>query len=155
MNHPCNAALSSWTAPGLQKRFTLRQANRALVLVRRIVADVVADFGRVQELQEILELEQQFGSPEYLREVHGQMVTVVSRLQCCLEELAAVGVVLRDFGRGVVDFPARVAGRDVCFCWQFGEQTVQYWHGPGGGLADRKPISELIEALAPSPVENA
>ena len=155
MDHFCDFALSPWTVPGLQKPFTLRRANRALVLVRRIVADVVADFSRMQELQEILELEQQFGSLEYLRQVHQQMVAVAGRLRGCLEELAAVGVVLRDFARGVVDFPARVAGRDICFCWRLGEQAVQHWHRPNEGLAERKPISELVGSVVPSPVKNA
>ena len=44
-----------------EKIFTLAQANRALVLVRRIVEDIVSDYARVLEYQEVLELEQRYG----------------------------------------------------------------------------------------------
>ncbi|KKL19645.1 hypothetical protein LCGC14_2463400, partial [marine sediment metagenome] len=115
------------------------------------VADIVADYARLLELQEILELEQQYGSAESLAETRAAMVETVHPLQGYLSELDAVGVSLRDFGRGLVDFPARVAGADILFCWQLGEQSVLYWHRPDEGLSGRKPISELASVVEGAP----
>jgi len=130
------------------RRFSLRRANRALVLVRRIVTDVVGDYSRVLELQEILELEQQYGSRELLRTLQADVARAVGRTRRCLEELAAVGVELRDFGRGLVDFPARVAGREIFFCWQLDEERIMFWHDRHEGVSGRRPISELADLAA-------
>jgi len=129
-------------------RFSLRRANRALVLVRRIVADVVAEHSRMLELQEMLELEQRHGPVDYLERVKKVMAVSVKRLRRYLGELDAVGVHIQDCSRGRVDFPARVAGRDVVFCWELGEDAIAYWHPPGAGFAGRKRISELVAPRA-------
>ena len=131
-----------------QRCFDLDQAGRALVLVRRIVADIVADYPRMIEMQEILELEQRYGSVEYIQQVQEEMAAVAERLRGYIEELDAIGVEVRDFARGLVDFPARIGGRDVCFCWQFGEKDIRYWHEPEGGKAGRRHISELPVPVA-------
>ncbi|KPK86390.1 MAG: hypothetical protein AMJ81_01370 [Phycisphaerae bacterium SM23_33] len=125
------------------------------MFVRRVVADVVADYSQLLELQEILELEQQYGSIQYLNQVKAEMNAAVSRLHGYLEELAAVGVELRDFARGLVDFPARVRGRDIFFCWQFGEDTISYWHDRDDGQAGRRPVSELASLQPAAGAEQA
>lgn len=143
MDHSTETRMTTSSLAGEAASFSLRRANRALVLVRRIVADVVADYCQLLEIQEILELEQRYGSVEHLNQVKTEMSAAVSRLQGYLEELQMVGVELRDFSRGLVSFPARVAGRDIFFCWQFGEDTVSYWHYRDEEVAGRKPVSEL------------
>jgi len=151
MDDSADTAISPSTFHPTRRLFSLPQANRSLVLVSRIVADLVADYSRLLEAQDILELEQRYGCLDYLDEVRRQMAATVRRLQHHLEELEGVGVVLRDFASGLVDFPARVAGRDVYFCWQFGEEGIQYWHGRYEGLTGRKPVSELARPAAVRP----
>jgi len=126
-----------------QRLFTLARANRALVLVRRIVADVAAEYARLQDLQEILEHTQQRGSAELHGRVHSDMTACQGRLQRCLEELEQVGAELRDFSQPVVDFPAWVSGRRVDLCWQADEDRVSHWHEVGACAAGRRPIREL------------
>jgi hypothetical protein len=143
VDHSTDMSLAT-LAPARQGRFfTLRRANRALVFVRRVIADVVVDYSQLLELQEILELEQRYGSIDYISQVKEEMSAAVTRLHGYLEELAATGVELRDFARGLVDFPARVRGREIFFCWQFGEDAISYWHYPDECLAERKPVSQL------------
>ena len=154
MEHRTDTGLTTSALAGQGVCFSLRRANRALVFVRRIVADVVADYSQLLELQEILELEQRYGSVEHLTQVKAEMSAAVERLQGYLEELQLVGVELRDFARGLVDFPARVAGRDIYFCWQFGEDTVGHWHDRDDGMAGRKSVSELADLYEPSDVKS-
>lgn len=57
--------------------------------------------------------------------------------------LAVDGVVLRDLGRGLVDFPARTPdGRDYWLCWVVGEPAVTWWHWPEDGFAGRQPLDQ-------------
>jgi hypothetical protein len=57
-----------------------------------------------------------------------------------LAELQELGVVLRDLGRGLIDFPAILEGREVYLCWEAGEDEVSHWHHLDGGFAGRHPL---------------
>jgi hypothetical protein len=43
----------------------------------------------------------------------------------------------------LLDFPAMRAGREVCLCWQRGEESIEYWHEVEAGFAGRQPIAEF------------
>lgn len=56
-------------------------------------------------------------------------------------ELEVLGVQLKDFERGLVDFPSLRDGRVVLLCWQVGEgDEVEWWHNVEDGFAGRTPI---------------
>jgi hypothetical protein len=57
-------------------------------------------------------------------------------------ELRGLEVVLRDLDRGLVDFPALRAGREVYLCWQEGEDEIGFWHEPDAGFAGRRPLDD-------------
>ncbi len=59
--------------------------------------------------------------------------------------LEDAGCVLKGFDPGLVDWYARVGGRDVLLCWRFGEKRVEWWHEIDGGFAGRRPVAELAE----------
>lgn len=59
-------------------------------------------------------------------------------LRGVVELLAVDGIVLRDLGRGLVDFPATApSGRDHWLCWLSGEERVEWWHWPEDGFPGR------------------
>ena len=56
-------------------------------------------------------------------------------------ELDLLGVQLKDFDRGLVDFPSLREGRVVLLCWQIGEgDELEWWHNVEDGFAGRTPI---------------
>jgi len=57
-----------------------------------------------------------------------------------LEALTERGIILRDAGSGLVDFPSAREGREVFLCWKLGEERVEYWHPPDTGFSGRKPL---------------
>jgi hypothetical protein len=64
-------------------------------------------------------------------------------LAAVVESLAEESIVLRDVGRGLVDFPARSpSGRPYWLCWVVGEPTVAWWHWPEDGFAGRTRLTE-------------
>ena len=67
-------------------------------------------------------------------------------LDAVLRELGEDGIVIKDLGRGLVDFPAATpSGRDYCLCWIVGEPTVAWWHWPEDGFAGRTPLTQPPE----------
>ena len=135
-----------------RRHFSVAQANRALVLVKRIVADVVAGYGRLLDLHETIEAAQRRGHHRRFELAREDMVRCAEKLRNCLGELEAVGVELRDWSQGIVDFPCRLAQRLICLCWRHGEPTIEHWHEVGEGFPQRRPIAQLEawELLAPA-----
>ncbi len=129
--------------PANRRYFTVDEANRALVLVKRIVSDVIVEYAELVDLQEMVEAAEEFGPSQELAGAHDRLVQTVDRLQRCLEELDQVGVELKDWSMGLVDFPCFANGREVCLCWRYGEKKVGFWHETHEGFASRKDISTL------------
>ena len=63
------------------------------------------------------------------------------RFQEILREIAELGIEVKDVGRGLVDFPHMMAGKEVFLCWQLGEDTLSFWHELEAGFAGRKLLS--------------
>ena len=56
-------------------------------------------------------------------------------------ELEALGVQLKDYTRGLIDFPSLRDGRVVLLCWHLGEgDRIEWWHDPEAGFAGRQPL---------------
>mgnify|MGYP005841476985 CR=1 FL=1 len=64
----------------------------------------------------------------------------VAGMQEIIESVHARGCQIKDIQMGLVDFPARIGGRDVLLCWKLGEESVRYYHGLEDGYAGRRPI---------------
>jgi hypothetical protein len=58
-----------------------------------------------------------------------------------MAELEDLGVQLKDFERGLVDFPSLRDGRVVLLCWQLGEgDELEWWHDVDAGFGGRTPL---------------
>lgn len=123
--------------------FSLPEANRSLVLVRRIVTDVIFEYSRMIELQEQLEMAEEAGTVEQSDRARIDLIRSAGRLRGCLDELDVVGVELKDWALGVVDFPSFAAGRGICLCWQYGQERIEYWHEVDATFAASLPIASL------------
>lgn len=66
-----------------------------------------------------------------------QMVKEVASLVSRLHER---GCLVKDLRLGLVDFYSVIDGQPVFLCWQFGEETVAYFHRLDGGFASREPL---------------
>lgn len=127
-----------------RKYFTIQEADRALVLVKRVVADIVREYHNLLDLQEAIdaaEAARQFARADATRDRLGQ---TAEKLRVYLEELDEVGVSLRDWSVGIVDFPSIVDGKEVQLCWQVGEPRVSHWHESHGSNRGRQPLSSLL-----------
>ena len=64
----------------------------------------------------------------------------LATLRSEVQALAERDILLRDPETGLLDFPARIDGRDVFLCWRLGEDRVAFWHGPETGFSGRTPV---------------
>jgi hypothetical protein len=128
-----------------KKYFTADEANAALPLIRAILRDITELAIDLRERQERLTRVRaaQRGSLSgaYQEEVHLAQAEIERDSERLLEyerELRELGVELKDYFTGLVDFPCRMDNREVYLCWRLGEPEVAFWHELEAGFAGRQ-----------------
>jgi len=132
----------------VSKTFTLNEAQTLLPVVEALLRKGQAAGGRAGELEsEMQELSQRiflFGG------THVNVVVAARRkaeydksvqeAKDTLAEIEAIGVQIKDFEQGLLDFPCLLEGKTVLLCWKLGEKEIGFWHAPEDGFAGRKPL---------------
>ncbi len=137
--------------PG-KKYFTVAEANATLPLVRAVVRDITELARSWRERQEHLNRIQpgkrgalSEAHQEELLQVHAEYERDQERMREYEQELKQLGVELKDYFTGLIDFPAWMDGREVYLCWRLGEAEVAHWHELEAGFAGRKKlVPELV-----------
>jgi hypothetical protein len=128
----------------MRARFTVDEANKTLPLVRRIVSDAVRDYWRwrekVREYEEVAANRVPGEPNENAERLEKEAAQLARDIDGYVAEIRELGVQMKGFDTGLVDFPGEVEGRPVLLCWQLGEETVQYWHEEDAGFAGRQPL---------------
>ncbi len=131
----------------MSTRFTVEEANRTLPLVRRIVGDAVRDYWRwqdkVRQYEEVAANRVADVPSEEAERLEQEASQLAREIDGYIAEIRELGVELKGFDTGLVDFPGEVDGRPVLLCWQLGEESVQYWHEEDAGFAGRQPLPSL------------
>jgi len=123
------------------KIFTLEEANELLPSVRTTLERIQRLYGRLAEFREPAKaaaMASEFGGgmeggPAYVKALYevGKLTT----------ELHDLGVQLKDYSRGLIDFPCLRDERIVLLCWQIGEgDEIEWWHDVEAGFAGRQPL---------------
>ena len=129
----------------MSQLYTVDQANRTLPLVRRIVEDNVVNHQRWRE--RILELDLLASSaraeePDVrATELEREAQLLARDIDAFEQELARLGIALKDRRLGREVDEAEVEGRQVWLCWRLGEPSVQYFHELDAGFGGRKPLT--------------
>lgn len=137
--------------------FTVEKANRALPLVRRIVADITAEHPRWRELVAQYELvaggaRSEWGESNEMVALRHEVDRVAGLISGYVAELEQIGVSIKGFEDGLVDFYGTYEGRLICLCWREGEEAITHWHEIDTGFAGRKPITpEFLATQEPAP----
>ncbi|HKR00177.1 MAG TPA: DUF2203 domain-containing protein [Pyrinomonadaceae bacterium] len=124
------------------KVFSVEEANALLPTVRDIIARIQRTHARILSFQDAAKhaaegAEQGGGGmtegPRY--------VALLLELFSTTGEVEALGVQLKDYARGLIDFPSLRDGRVVLLCWQMGEgDQIEWWHDVEAGFAGRQPL---------------
>jgi len=67
-----------------------------------------------------------------------QWVRTLAGIQETLSEFFRREIRIKDLNRGLIDFPAIRAGKEVFLCWEQGEDDIQFWHDLDAGYAGRE-----------------
>jgi hypothetical protein len=133
------------TAPK-KKYFTPEQANAMLPLVSRIVRDIVELAHDLRERHQRLERLMKHPSKltpshyEELSEVESELERGKGRMKELERELRQLGVLIKDYFTGLIDFLWLKDDHEVYLCWKLGEPEVSHWHEIDAGFAGRQKL---------------
>lgn len=121
------------------KIFTLEEANELIPEMRRRLQRLQQLYSAIGEMRESAKAaasSSEFGGgmkggSGYVRSLYevGKITT----------EIHHAGVQLKDYERGLIDFPTMRGGRMVLLCWQLDEgDQIEWWHDTEAGFAGRQ-----------------
>lgn len=124
------------------KLFTVDEANALLPAVRELLRKMQGTRRRLSTYRNQAKL-----AAEGAEDGGGGMAegvvyaALLTQFTIEMSELEAMGVQLKDFDRGLIDFPSLRDGRVVLLCWQLGDgDELQWWHDMDAGFAGRTPL---------------
>ena len=124
------------------KLFTIDEANALLPEVRKILQNVRRSRRRLSAFRHDAKLAAE-SADQGGGGVPGGLLyaNLLTKFTQHLSELESMGVHLKDFDRGLIDFPSLRDGRIVFLCWQLGEgDKLEWWHDVDAGFAGRTPL---------------
>ena len=121
------------------KLFTVEEANAVLPFVRPKLERLRTLYSRISILREqatAAASASESGGGMAGGSVYVQSLYDIGRITT---ELGELGVQLKDYTRGLIDFPSMRDGEIVLLCWQLGErEEIEWWHDTESGFAGRQ-----------------
>ncbi len=123
------------------KLFTIEEANATLPTARRIVEAVRRDHGRLVARQDEARAAAACAQAGGGMSGGGRYIEALVGLAESSGQLEELGVQIKDYARGLIDFPSMRDGRVVLLCWQLGEgDQIEWWHDLETGFGGRQPL---------------
>lgn len=124
------------------KLFTVEEANETLSIIRPTLEKIKARHDAIDVLREAArEAAKASENGGGGMEGGSRYVHLLYEIGKLTLEIDALGVQLKDYARGLIDFPAWRDGRVVLLCWQLGEgDRIEWWHDVEAGFAGRQPL---------------
>lgn len=140
---------------GPSRLFTLEEANALVPQLNSLCAEQIERRAAIEK--RLVELAQKTGAPPEgvmekpddpadVRAIKRDIISRLHEYQSAWNELEKLGVVLKDARTGLMDFYARVDGKVVFLCWQYGEDCVAHYHDIDAGFSGRKPIDGAVRS---------
>jgi hypothetical protein len=124
--------------------FTLAQARAALPEVKQRMADIQAARVEILRLRpEALPAIEKAATNGGCKEA-GELFVHGKRIEENAKAILAMGIVIKDLERGLIDFLGTRNGREIYLCWHYGEDDIAFWHELSTGFAGRRPLDEQI-----------
>ena len=122
------------------KLFSVEEANALLPVVRSLFGQIDRERAVLRRLAPAAKraydrAEENGGIPQGIKYAHA-----LTGFMVAVQQLLSLGVEIKDFERGLCDFPHWRDGRVVHLCWQRGEERIEWWHDTDAGFAGRQPL---------------
>ncbi|MGC2235744.1 MAG: DUF2203 domain-containing protein [Pyrinomonadaceae bacterium] len=125
------------------KLFTINEANELLPIIRPKLEQIKANYDGLAIYRESAKAAataaaESGGGGMESGTIYVKLLYDIGKLTTELHDL---GIELKDYTRGLIDFPSMREDRVVLLCWQLGEgDEIEWWHEPEAGFMGRQPL---------------
>ncbi|HZS09846.1 MAG TPA: DUF2203 domain-containing protein [Blastocatellia bacterium] len=120
------------------KLFTVEEANALLPELRHLLEKIQEERNVLRRLEPEIKMAGERASEGGGTSSGVRYVTALSRITDYAQTILSLGVQIKDFDRGLCDFPHLREDRVVFLCWQYGEDHIEWWHDVDAGFAGRQ-----------------
>jgi len=130
-----------WFFKMATRYFTIDEANAILPEIKPLMAQLLELRAKTvrlsQQLGDLLERPHvDFGGP-----IPTELAQDFEVMENLLHLIRSYGCVVKNLEAGLIDFLAKIDGRDVYLCWRYGEPRITYYHELHTGFPGRRPIN--------------
>ena len=136
------------------KVFSLEEANALIPELETLLACLDGKKEACERLHDMLLMDELLREAEavqgaataasgHLEEEARRLDGSVVEIRREMEKIKALGCILRSLERGWIDFPGRLAGQAVYFCWRRGEKTIQFY-SVDSKSSERLPLQRTV-----------
>lgn len=123
------------------KLFTVDEANDTLKIVIPKLESIKTAYAVIDSMRETAR--QAAGASEFGGGMLGGTIYVnhLYNVGMLTTEINELGIQIKDYTRGLIDFPTMRGGHLVLLCWQIGDgDEIAWWHETDAGFAGRQPL---------------
>lgn len=123
------------------KLFTIDEANQLLPLIVPKLESIQRLYARIDNLRD--DARAAAGASDFGGGMEGgtAYVNALYKIGKLTTDLHERGIELKDYTRGLIDFPSLRSDRVVYLCWQIGDgDEIVWWHETDAGFAGRQPL---------------
>jgi hypothetical protein len=119
------------------KHYTREEARALLPQIRTWLGDLSRARDQLhaaeQELGALLKKGHDAGGEKVNRWLRG-----LAEVKELIGQFQSREIQIKDLDRGLIDFPAFLAGKEVFLCWEKDEEDIEFWHDLSSGYAGRE-----------------
>lgn len=120
-----------------RKHYTREEARELLPQIREWLKHLLQVRNWIEECERKIQHLFKAGA-DVGGETANQWVRLASEFHKLAREFSSREIQIKDIDRGLIDFPAIMAGREVFLCWELDEDDIEFWHDLDSGYAGRE-----------------
>lgn len=127
---------------GQERTFTLSEARSLIPRLRKLLPRITREREALMRMRAELDRARanaEYGGGSPLGPTYLKHLIAFSE---AVQEVEMMGVHVKDFRTGLVDFPHERDGRIVYLCWRPDEDEIGWWHEVDAGFAGRQPLTD-------------
>ena len=121
------------------KHYTRDEARELLPQLRKWLAELSRLREEEQRYEKRLSSLSESGN-DIGGETVNNWIRALAAMQQILAEFQHRRILIKDLSRGLIDFPAIMAGKEVFLCWEQDEDDIEYWHDLEAGFGGREKL---------------
>lgn len=123
------------------KYFTVEEAQALIPELEKLYGDIAEIAARAHDkAQRVNKLKDDPSAVTDAAIERAQLHFLANEITARLQKVVDLGAVPKGLEPALVDFPYRLAGRDVFLCWKLGDTRIGWYHGLEEGFSGRKEL---------------